>query len=67
MKITVQVVLHADDDSETAVRGGAALHRDTVAPDNLGVRLTEAQDLLCAAQDTMVSHQVVAGLAAQVA
>ena len=67
MKITAQVVLHADDDSETAVRGGAALHRDTVAPDNLGVRLTEAQDLLCAVQDTMVTHQVVAGLAAQVA
>jgi hypothetical protein len=67
MKITVQVVLHADNDTDTMVREAFTVQRDTLAPENLGLQLAEAKDLLCAVQDTMVAQQVAAALSAQVA
>ena len=67
MKITVQVVLHADEDSQTAVREVFTLTREALAPDTVGLQLQEAKDLLAAVQDTVVEHQVAAALSAQAA
>jgi len=40
------------------VREVFALDREGLAPDTLGLQLSEAQDLLAAVQDTVVAHQV---------
>ena len=49
MKVTVQVVLHADDDTQTTVvREVLTLTRAVLAPDTLGLQLQEAKDLLAA-------------------
>ena len=60
MKFSVQVIVHPDDDggAAAAAREVFALDRDALAPDTLGLRLAEAQDLLVAVQDTIVAHQV---------
>ena len=65
MKITVQIVLHADDDTETVVREAFTVQRGALAPETLGLQLQEAKDLLAAVQDTVVEHQVAAALSAQ--
>jgi hypothetical protein len=69
MKVSVQVIVHPDDDGEgtTVVREVFTLDRDDLAPDTLGLQLSEAQDLLAAVQDTLVAHQVQRAVAAQVA
>ena len=47
MKFTVQVVVHADDETETVVREAFILQREeSLRSDTLGLRLAEAQDLL---------------------
>ena len=66
MKVTVQVVLHADDDSHTVVREAFTLIREALAPDTVGLQLQEAKDLLAAVQDTVVEHQVSTALSAQI-
>ena len=66
MKITVQVVLHADDDSETVVREAFTVQRNALTPDTVGLQLQEAKDLLAAMQDTLVQHQVSTALSAQI-
>ncbi len=60
MKVTVQIVLQADDaaDTPTAVRDVFSLDRDALAPDTVGLQLGEAHDLLTAVQHTVVTHQV---------
>jgi len=67
-KVTVQVVLHADDDSETVAREvfTLTLTREALAPDTVGLQLQEAKDLLTAVQDTVVEHQVSTALSAQI-
>lgn len=55
MKFTMQVVLHADDDTQTVVREAFTLQREEpLASDTLGLPLAEAKDLLAAVQDTLV-------------
>jgi hypothetical protein len=67
VKLTVQLVLHADDDTETIVREVFTVQReDPLAPDTLGLRLDEAKDLLVAVQDTLVVEQVATAVSAQV-
>ena len=58
MRVTVQVVLHADDDSQTVVREVFTLTREALAPDTVGLQLQEAKDLLAAVQHTVVEHQL---------
>lgn len=60
MKLTVQVVVHPDDDAEDSpeVRDVFSLDRDDLAPDTLGLQLSEARDLLAVVQDTVVEQQV---------
>jgi hypothetical protein len=67
MKLSVQVIVHPEDDSQGAavVREVFALDRDVLALDTLGLRLAEAQDLLVAVQDTLVEHQAKNAVAAQ--
>ena len=64
MKITVQVVLHADDDTQTVVREAFTVQRKALTPDSVGLQLQEAKDLLAAVQDTLVEHQVTTALSA---
>jgi hypothetical protein len=66
MKVTVQVVLHGDDDSETVVREAFTVQREALTPDTVGLQLQEAKDLLAAVQDTLVEHQVTTALSAQI-
>ena len=65
MKVTVQVVLHADDDTQTVVREAFTLTREALAPDTVGLQLQEAKDLLAGVQHTVVEHQVNTALSAQ--
>jgi len=69
MKVTVQIVLEADDAAETptVVRDVFCLDRETLAPDTVGLGLGEAKDLLTAVQETLVAHQVATALSAQAA
>jgi hypothetical protein len=68
MKLSVQIVVHPDDDTEGSpvVRELFALNRDGLAPDTVGLQLAEAQDLLVAVQDTMVNQQVQRAIQTQV-
>jgi hypothetical protein len=67
MKLSVQVIVHPDDDTDTTpvVKEVFALDRDALAPDTLGLQLAEAKDLLAAVQDALVEHQVNAAIAQQ--
>ena len=59
MKLSVQIVMHPDTtEGSQVVREVFALDREGLAPDTLGLQLSEAQDLLAAVQDTVVAHQV---------
>jgi hypothetical protein len=67
MKFTVQVVVHADDGTETVVRDAFILQREEpLRSDTLGLQLAEAKDLLAAVQDTLVENQVATALSTQV-
>jgi hypothetical protein len=66
MKVTVQVVLHGEDDEPTEVREVFHLQREALASETLGLQLGEAKDLLSAVQVAVVDHQVTAALAQQV-
>lgn len=66
MKLTVHVTLSGDDDdTKTVVREVFALTREALTPDTLGLGLAEAKNLLDAVQDTLVTAQVSATVAAQ--
>jgi hypothetical protein len=66
VKVTVRVVLHADEGTETVVREVFHPDRGPLTPDNLGLGLAEAKDLLAVVQSALVTEQVNAGVAAQV-
>jgi hypothetical protein len=67
VKLTVQVVVHADEGTEAVVREVFTMKREEpLALDTLGLQLAEAKDLLAAVQDSLVSHQVSTALSAQV-
>ena len=67
MKVSVQVVVEADDEAPTVIREAFTLERAGLGADTVGLRLDEAKDLLAAVQATVVNEQVKATLAAQVA
>ena len=67
MKLSVRVVLHADEGTETVVHEVFHLDRGPLTPDSLGLGLAEAKDLLAAVRSALVTEQVNAGVAAQVA
>jgi hypothetical protein len=69
MKLSVQIIIHPDDDAQdpAVVKEVFALDRDALTLDTLGLRLAEAKDLLAAVQDTLVTHQVSTAVTAQLA
>jgi hypothetical protein len=69
MKVSVQVIVHPDDDTEASpvVREVFAFDREGLAPDTLGLQLAEAKDLLAAVQGTVVEQQASAAIARLVA
>jgi hypothetical protein len=67
MTLSVRVVLHADDGTATVVCEVCHLDREPLTLDRLGLGLGEAKDLLGAVQSALVTEQVNAGVAAQVA
>ena len=69
MKISVQVIVHPDDDTKASpvIREVLTLDREDLAPDTLGLQLAEAKDLLAAVQDTLAGQQVAAAIAKQAA
>ena len=69
MKVSVQVIVHSDDDTKASpvVREVFAFDRDDLASDTLGLQLAEAKDLLAAVQDTVAGQQASAAIAKQVA
>ena len=68
MKVSVQVIVHSDDDTgaSSVVREVLTLDRDGMAPDTFGLQLSEAKDLLTAMQDTLVEQQVNEAIVKQV-
>ena len=68
MKVSVQVLVHPDDDTQAApvVREVLVLDRDQLSADTLGLQLADAKDLLAAVQDTLAGQQLAAAVAAQV-
>ncbi|HWR49240.1 MAG TPA: ISKra4 family transposase, partial [Pseudonocardiaceae bacterium] len=69
MKVTVQVVVQAGDDTDapSVVREVLSLDREALAPDTLGLQRGEAMDLLSAVQGALVDEQAKAALATRVA
>ncbi len=67
MKVSVQVIVYPDDDTEASpmVREVFAADRGDLAPDTLGLRLAEAKDLMAAVQDTLVEQQASAAITKQ--
>lgn len=67
MKLSVQVIVHLDDDTDPTpmVREVFVLDRDGLAPDTLGLQLPEAKDLLVAVQDSLIERQVSAAIASR--
>ncbi len=63
MKVTVQVVLEADDDAPSVIHEVFTLERGVLASDTVGLQLDEAKDLLSAVQEAMVDQQVKVMLA----
>jgi hypothetical protein len=60
MKITVQVVIQADNERVSQVSEIACFKRDDLTPATLGLTLTESKQLLGALQETFVAQQVTA-------
>lgn len=65
MKISVQVVVEAGDDTPAVIHEAFNLTRGTLDTDTVGLRLDETKDLLAAAQYTVVNEQVKASLTTQ--
>jgi len=68
MKVTVQVVVHDSDESDTptVLREVLVLDRDGLGIDTVGLQLDEAKELLAGVQDIVVDAQVAVAVAAQV-
>jgi hypothetical protein len=58
MKVRVQIIVEADDDSSPAVHEVAQIERDDLHVDTLGLHLAEAKDLLQKVQEVVVTEQV---------
>src|SRR2546427_8735665 len=63
MKVTVQVVIEAENGTSTIVQEVGQLEREGLQPENLGLKLVEAKHLLQAVQEVLVGEQIRAALA----
>jgi hypothetical protein len=67
MRVRVQVIVEADDDTPSAVHEVACVERGDLHIDTLGLHLAEAKDLLQKVQEVIMGEQVRASLAEHVA
>ncbi|MBJ7605359.1 MAG: ISKra4 family transposase, partial [Candidatus Dormibacteraeota bacterium] len=65
MKVTLQLVIEAENGTPTTVQEVGQLEREGLQPESLGLKLDEAKDLLQALQRVLVEEQVRAALAQQ--
>jgi len=65
MKVSIRVVVETDDGAATTLHEVAHLERQTMRPEELGLTLAEAKDLLQQVQQVTVEAQVVEQLAAE--
>jgi len=58
MRMKVQVIIESDDGQTEAVQDVVALDRGPLRPEELGLTLAEAKDILLGVQRAMVTSQV---------
>lgn len=66
MRMRIQVVIESEPDAVPVVHEVATLERGPLQPENLGLTLAEAKDLLREVQETMAAAQVAVFEADQV-
>ncbi|MFZ0159497.1 MAG: hypothetical protein WAL50_10755 [Kineosporiaceae bacterium] len=64
MKITVQIVVDAQDGTTPLVHQGSVIEREDLTPATAGLRLTEAHQVLSVLQHHLVDAQARTALAA---
>jgi hypothetical protein len=65
MKLKVQLIIESDSGETEVVREVAKLQRHSLRPENLGLMLSEAKELLHEVQKAMVTHQTTRYLTQQ--
>ena len=58
MKVKIQVIIESDDGRVQDVEEVACLKRGTLTPEELGLNLAEAKEILQSVQRSMTEHQV---------
>jgi hypothetical protein len=66
MKLKVQLIIESDSGETEAVQAVANLERHSLRPENLGLTLSEAKELLREVQRAMVTHQTTGHMAQRV-
>jgi hypothetical protein len=57
MKLKVQLIIESDSGETEVMQEVAELERHSLRPENLGLMLSEAKELLHQVQKAMVTHQ----------
>ena len=66
MKLKVQLIIESDSGEAEVVQEVAKLERHSLRPENLGLMLSEAKELLHEVQKAMVTHQTTRYLTQQI-
>jgi DNA-directed RNA polymerase subunit RPC12/RpoP len=66
MKLKVQLIIESDSGETEVVQEVAKLERHSLRPENLGLMLSEAKELLHEIQKAMVTHQTTRYLTRQI-
>jgi len=66
MKLKVQLIIESDSGETEVVQEVAKLQRHSLRPENLGLMLSEAKELLHEVQKAMVTHQTTRYLTQQI-
>jgi len=66
MKLKVQLIIESDSGETEVVQEVAKLERHSLRPENLGLMLSEAKELLHEVQKAMVTHQTTRYLTQQI-
>jgi hypothetical protein len=66
MKLKVQLIIESDSGETEVMQEVAELERHSLRPENLGLMLSEAKELLHEVQKAMVTHQTTRYLTQQI-
>jgi len=66
MKLKLQLIIESDSDETEVVREVTKLERHSFRPENLGLTLSEAKELLQEVQRAMVTHQTAGYVTQQI-